>query len=90
MSTPTPAQPRCPASYLKRSDVARFDNAAYVANRRGDRCGWWLVGGLASHLRDCFWTPRPWLRKDSYAKTYFLNPECVARFGVQSLREAPR
>ena len=69
------APARCPASYFTRDDIPRLDNAAYVANRRGDRCGWFMLCELSSHLRDALWDPMPWLRDDSYAQTYFLPKE---------------
>ena len=76
----------CPGSRYTRDDVRRFDHSAYVANRRGDRCGWVLLSSLATHLRDALWDPLPWLRDDVYGAN--IRAQCPRgwRFELRSGR----
>ena len=48
-----------------RTQVEHLAHWSAVANRRGDRCGWVLLGALATHLRDRCWDRTPWLRDDA-------------------------
>jgi RNA:NAD 2'-phosphotransferase (TPT1/KptA family) len=44
--------------------IRSLHHRAYVANRRGDRCGWVLYSAIAEHLRDVVSDRMPWLRDD--------------------------
>lgn len=53
-----------PSAHFSSDDLESLDHRAYVANKRGDRCGWHLLCALTSHLRDALYDATPWLRDD--------------------------